>query len=156
MGVLDRSMARNSQTVTVADAADPPKQLLSKMVNSPDTPAAWEDLKADVPTLRSRTEVAAFAECVLVELRHEPVGVRYLSAPRHTTEWVICGGEHLTVESAHPFVRVWVDERQGVAIEPCSRATVREWICDTLSHAQFGLVDVQPLVALSLDELSVP
>jgi hypothetical protein len=143
-------------TPTVADAADPTKQLLSKAVEKPVTPSAWQDLKADVPTCRSRTEIAAFVECVLVELRHEPVGVRFLSAPHHSTEWVICRAAHLTVESDHPFVRVWVDERQGVAIEDCSRAEVREWLCETLSNDQLGCVDVQPLVALSLDKLSVP
>jgi hypothetical protein len=149
-------MSRNRQSLTVADAADPTKQLLSNTVESPDRPSAWQDLEADVPTLRTRTEIASFAECVLVELRHEPVGVRFLSAPHHTTEWVICRADHLTVASEHPFVRVWVDERHGVAVEPCTRETVREWLCGTLSNDELGRVDVQPLVALSLDKLSVP
>lgn len=148
-------MSRNN-TPTVADAADPNEQLLHQTVDTPETPAAWQDLQADVPTCRSRTEIASFAECVLVELRHEPVGVRCLSAPHHTTEWVICRAEHLSVESAQAYIRVWVDERHGVAIEECSRADVREWLCQTLSNDQLGRVDVQPLVALSLDKLSAP
>jgi hypothetical protein len=149
-------MSRNSSSPTVADAANPDKQLLSRTIETPNRPSAWQGLEAEVPTLRSRTEVASFVECVLVELRHEPVGVRFLSAPHHTTEWVICRVDHLTVKSEQPFVRVWVDERQGVAIEDCSRAEVREWLCETLSNDQLGCVDVQPLVALSLDKLSVP
>ena len=149
-------MFRENESPSVADAANPDNQLLSRTVETPDTPSAWQDLEADVPTIRSRTEIAAFAECVLVELRHEPVGVRFLSAPHHTTEWVICRADHLTVESEHPFVRVWVDERHGVAIEPCTRAEVREQLCQTLSNDQLGIVDVQPLVELSLDKLSVP
>jgi hypothetical protein len=149
-------MLRNSNSPTVADAANPDNQILSRTVETPDTPSAWQGLKAEVPTLRSRTEVAAFVECVLVELRHEPVGVRFLSAPHHTTEWVICRATHLTVESEAQFVRVWVDERHGVAVEPCSRADVREQLCHTLENDQLGIVDVQPLVELSLDKLSVP
>ena len=151
-----RFMFRENESPSVADAADPTNQLLSQSVDTPETPSAWQGLQADVPTLRSRTEMAAFAECVLVELRHEPVGVRFLSAPHHTTEWVICRADHLTVASEHPFVRVWVDERHGVAVEPCTRETVREWLCGTLSNDELGRVDVQPLVALSLDKLSVP
>jgi hypothetical protein len=149
-------MSRNHDSPTVADAANPDKQLLSRTVETPDTPSAWQDLEAQVPTCRSRTEVAAFVECVLVELRHEPVGVRFLSAPHHTTEWVICRAAHLTVDSNEQFVRVWVDERHGVAIEPCSRASVRERLCQTLANDQLGRVDVQSLDALSLDKLSVP
>ena len=154
-GVHTPIMSRNN-TPSVADAANPPNQLLSQSVDTPETPSAWQGLQADVPTLRSRTEIASFAECVLVELRHEPVGVRFLSAPHHTTEWVICRADHLTVAPDHPFVRVWVDERHGVAVEPCSRADVREQLCHTLENDQLGCVDVQPLVALSLDKLSVP
>jgi len=149
-------MARNHESLTVADAAEPDTQLLSQTVETPDRPSAWQDLEAEVPTCRSQTEVAAFVECVLVELRHEPVGVRFLSAPHHTTEWVICRAAHLTVDSEKQFVRVWVDERRGVTIEPCSRADVREQLCHTLANDELGRVDVQPLATLSLDKLSVP
>jgi hypothetical protein len=149
-------MSRKYSALTVADAANPDTQLLSRTVETPDTPSAWQDLEAQVPTCRSRTEVAAFVECVLVELRHEPVGVRFLSAPHHTTEWVICSAAHLTVDSEEQFVRVWVDERRGVAIEPCSRVDVREQLCQTLANDQLGRVDVKALGALSLEKLSVP
>jgi len=146
-------MASNHDSPTVKDAAEPSDELISRTVDTPDTPSAWQDLEAKVPTLRSRAEVASFTECVLVELRHEPVAARFRSELHYTMEWVLCRAEHLTVETTKPFVRVCIDERLGVSIEPCSRATAREYLCRTLLQDELGVVDVQPLAVLSLDKL---
>lgn len=146
-------MASNHDSPTVKDAAEPSDELVSQTVDTPDTPSAWQGLEAKVPTLRSRAEVASFAECVLVELRHEPVAARFRSELHYTMDWVLYRAECLTVETIKPFVRAWIDERLGLSIDPCSRATAREYLCRTLSQDEFGVVDVQPLVVLSLDKL---
>ncbi|WP_236044557.1 hypothetical protein [Haloarcula salinisoli] len=143
-------MFRNNESPTVAEAAAPTNQLISQTVGTPDTPAAWQDLEADVPTLRSRTEAVAFAECVLVELRHEPVAARFQSAPDFSTEWILCQSEHLSVSASEPFVRVRIDRRHGMDIEPCSRTEAREGLCAVLTQSELGRVDVQPLAALSV------
>jgi len=144
-------MSRN-ESLTVGDAAQPDNQLISRAVDTPDTPAAWQDLKADVPTLRSTTEIAAFVECVLVELRHEPVAARFQSAPDFSTKWLLCQSEHLSVTVSEPFVRVRFDRRHGVDIELCSRAEARDGLCSVLSQSELGRVDVQPLAALSVGD----
>ena len=144
-------MSRNNAP-TVAEAAAPNNQIISQTVGVPDTPAAWQDLKADVPTTQSGTEIAAFVECVLVELRHEPVAARFQSAPEFRTEWILCRMEHLSVTASEPFARVRFDRRHGVDIEPCSRADAREGLCAVLSQSELGRVDVQPLAALSVGD----
>ena len=144
-------MSRNNAP-TVAEAAAPNNQIISQTVGVPDTPAAWQDLKADVPTLRSTTEIASFVECVLVELRHEPVAARFQSAPDFSTKWLLCQSEHLSVTVSEPFVRVRFDRRHGVDIEPCSRAEARDGLCSVLSQSELGRVDVQPLAALSVGD----
>ncbi|MBX0288748.1 hypothetical protein EGH22_20670 [Halomicroarcula sp. F28] len=143
-------MSRNNELLTVAEAAVPTNQLISQTVGTPDRPAAWQDLETDVPTLRSQTEAVAFAECVLVELRHEPVAARFQSAPDFSTEWILSRTEHLSVTASEPFARVRIDRRHGVDIEPCSRAEAREGLCTVLTQSELGRVDVQPLAALSV------
>ncbi len=143
-------MSRNKESLTVAKAVQPDDQIISQTVGRPATPAAWQDLEADVPTLRSRTEAVAFAECVLVELRHEPVAARFQSAPDFSTEWILCESEHLSVSASEPFVRMRIDGRHGVDIELCSRAEAREGLCSVLTQSELGRVDVQPLAALSV------
>jgi len=143
-------MSRNNESLTVADAVQPDSQIISQTVGAPDTPAAWQDLEADVPTLRSGVEVAAFAECVLVELRHEPVAARFQSAPDFSTEWILCQSEYLAATVPELFARVRIDRRHGVDIEACSRAEAREGLCSVLTQSELGRVDVQPLAALSV------
>jgi len=145
-------MSRNTESLTVADAALPDNQLIPQAVGLPDTPAAWQDLVADVPTLRSKTELTSFVECVLVELRHEPVAARFRSAPDFSTEWLLCRTEHLSVTASEPFARVRFDRRHGVDIEPRSRAAAREGLCSVLSQSELGRMDVQPLAALSIGD----
>jgi len=142
-------MSRHN-TPTVAEAAAPTNEIISQTVGVPDTPAAWQDLEADVPTLRSGVEVAAFAECVLVELRHEPVAARFQSAPDFSTEWILCQSEYLAATVPELFARVRIDRRHGVDIEACSRAEAREGLCSVLTQSELGRVDVQPLAALSV------
>lgn len=142
-------MSRN-ESLTVADAAQPDNQLISQAVGLPDAHMAWQDLVADVPTLRSKMEIASFVECVLVELRHEPVAARFQSAPDFRTRWLLCRTEHLSVTASDPFARVRFDRRHGVDIEPCSRAEAREGLCSVLSQSELGRVDVQPLATLSV------
>jgi len=144
-------MSRNN-VPTVAQAAEPFNEIISQTVGAPEAPAAWQDLEADVPTLRSKTEIAAFVECVLVELRHEPVAARFQSAPDFSTKWLLCRTEHLSVTVSEPFVRVRFDRRHGVDIEPCSRAEARDGLCSVLSQSELGRVDVQPLAALSVGD----
>ncbi|WP_262174658.1 hypothetical protein [Haloarcula laminariae] len=143
-------MSRNNESLTVAEAAASNNQIISQTVGVPDTPAAWQDLEADVPMLRSRTEAVAFAECVVVELRHEPVAARFQSAPDFRTEWILSRTEHLSVTTSEPFVRVRIDRRQGMDIEPCSRAEARNGLCTVLTQSELGRVDVQPLAVLSI------
>ena len=107
---------------------------------------------ADVPTLRSKTEIASFVKCVLVELRHEPVAARFQSAPNFSTKWLLCWTETLSVTASEPFARVRFDRRHGVDIEPCSWAEARDGLCSVLSQSELGRVDVQPLAMLSVGE----
>ena len=144
-------MSRN-ESLTVADAAQPTKQIISQTVGLPDAEVAWQDLEADVPTTQSGTEIAAFVECVLVELRHEPVAARFQSAPDFSMRWLLCQSEHLSVTVSEPFARVRFDRRHGVDIEPCSRAEARDGLCSVLSQSELGRVDVQPLAMLSVGE----
>ena len=144
-------MSRNN-TPTVADAVQPTTEIIMQTVGVPATPAAWQDLEADVPTTKLGAERAAFVECVLVELRHEPVAARFQSAPAFSTRWLLCRTEHLSVTASDPFARVRFDRRHGVDIEPCSRAEAREGLCSVLSQSELGRVDVQPLATLSVGE----
>jgi len=109
-------------------------------------------LVADVPTLRSKTEITSLVECVLVELHHEPVAARFQSAPEFRTEWVLCRTEYLSITASEPFARVRFDRRHGVDIEPCSRADARKGLCSVLSSSELGRVDVQLLAALSVGD----
>jgi len=145
-------MSRNKKSLTVAEAAAPSKQITSQTVCGHDAPGAWQDLEADVPTERSRTEIAAFVECVLVELQHEPVAVRFQSGAEFRTEWLLCRSEHLRTTTTESFARVRFDRRQGIDIESCSRADAREGLCTVLSRSELGRVDVQPLAALSVGD----
>jgi len=52
-------MASNYDSPTVKDAAEPSDELISRTVDTPDTPSAWQDLEAKVPTLRDHQALRA-------------------------------------------------------------------------------------------------
>ena len=145
-------MSINNPADGIARPASEPADLVVDEVDAPAHRESWQSLDAEVPTLRSPAEVAAFVECVLVELRHEPVAARYrTNHAQGGVETIWCRTEHtgLTVDAA--YVQLRNDLRNGVDIEPCSRATVREGLCECLDHEELGRVDVQPLAAISLE-----
>ena len=146
-------MSVNSQADGVAQPASEPADLVVDEVDAPAHHDPWSSLEAKVPTLRSPTEVAAFVECVLVELRHEPVAARYRTKQTQGgVETIWCRTEHTGLSVDAEYVQLRDDPRNGVDIEPCSRATVREALCECLDHEELGRVDVQPLAAITLGD----
>jgi hypothetical protein len=93
-------MSRHNESLTVAEAVQPDNQIISQTVGRPDTHTAWQDLETDVPTLRSDAEVAAFAECVLVELRYES---RRWMGPLPLLRFILC------IDPVHPgsIMKIW-------------------------------------------------
>ena len=49
---------------------------ISPTVDEPDRAAPWRDLNCDIPNTLPDTRQVSLAECILVELEHEPVAVQ--------------------------------------------------------------------------------
>ncbi|MDQ2074971.1 hypothetical protein RBH20_20840 [Haloarcula sp. H-GB4] len=123
-----------------------------------DTPesAAQHDSETalgSVPALRSPTKVVSFVERVLVELHHEALAARYVTDIGQEGEKTIwCRVKHTELDVDAEYVQIRDDPRLGVAVEPCSRATVRKRLCQCLDHDRTGRIDVRPLAGVSMGD----
>ncbi|EMA26808.1 MULTISPECIES: hypothetical protein [Haloarcula] len=121
-----------------------------------DTPesAAQHDSETalgSVPALRSPTKVVSFVERVLVELHHEALAARYVTDLGQEWEKTIwCRVKHTQLDVDAEYVQIRDDPRVGVAVEPCSQATVRRRLCQCLDHDRTGRVDVRPLTDVTV------
>jgi hypothetical protein len=112
-----------------------------------------ETVLGSIPALRSPTNVVSFVERVLIELHHEALAARYvtdLGQEEEKTIW--CPVKHTQLDVDAEYVQIRDDPRLGVAVEPCSRATVRRRLCQCLDHDWSGRVDVRPLAGIQVSE----
>lgn len=101
----------------------------------PSEEASWADLSMQVPNEIPAARIASFVECVLVELRHEPVGAVYRSNEEWgTIETATVHASWLSIETESPFVRIRRDPRAGRQLAMVSRDTVRDKLGNRLTR----------------------
>ncbi|GGM49283.1 hypothetical protein GCM10009006_33240 [Haloarcula argentinensis] len=132
--------------------ARPERERMS-VTDTPESAAQHDSETAlgSVPALRSPTMVVSFVERVLVELHHEALAARYVTDLGQEWEKTIwCRVKHTQLDVDAEYVQIRDDPRVGVAVEPCSQATVRRRLCQCLDHDRTGRVDVRPLTDVTV------
>lgn len=97
-GVVTPDNLANGESVT------PELAHLLEVDTTPLNPSVWADLSLQVPNDLPSTRVASFVECVLVELRHEPIAAVYRSNEEWgTIDTITVHSEWMTVPTDDPF-----------------------------------------------------
>ncbi|WP_424016177.1 hypothetical protein ACOZ4N_00845 (plasmid) [Halorientalis pallida] len=117
-------------------------------VTDPDRTAPWTDLRCDIPNSLSETRQVSLAECILVELKHEPVAVRLA----FRDEWTLFfHSEFASGDHSEEFVRHRLTSATGQQTVAMLRADVRDQLLTYLSRSEsagWGSMTVRPLSRL--------
>jgi hypothetical protein len=121
---------------------------ISSTVGEPDRTASWSDLGCNIPNTFSDTQQVSLAECILVELEHEPVAVQLA----FRDEWTLFfHSEFISGERSEEFVRYRLTSAAGQQIVAMPRTDVRNQLLTYLSRSEPagpGSLTVRPLSTL--------
>jgi hypothetical protein len=121
---------------------------IASTVGDPDRTAPWTDLNCSIPNTLSETRQVSLAECVLVELEHEPVAVQLA----FRDEWTLFfHAEFASGDQESEFVRHRLTSAAGQQTVTMPRADVRDQLLTYLGRSDSagrGSLTVRPLSRL--------
>jgi hypothetical protein len=142
---IDDSTSREDHVQLHYNQHDAP---ISPTVTNPDLTAPWTDLRCDIPNSLSETRQVSLAECILVELKHEPVAVRLA----FRDEWTLFfHSEFASLDLDREFLRHRLTSAAGKQTVAISRSAVRDQLLTYLSRSESagrGSLTVCPLSTL--------
>jgi hypothetical protein len=121
---------------------------ISPTVDKPDRTAPWTDLNCDIPNTLPDTRQVSLAECILVELEHEPVAVQLA----FRDEWtVFFHAEFANGDQDREFVRHRLTSAAGQQTVAMPRTDVRDQLLTYMGRSESagrGSLTVRPLSRL--------
>ena len=118
---------------------------IARTVDEPDRTTPWTDLNCSIPNTLSDTRQASLAECILVELEHEPVAVQLA----FRDEWTLFFHQKFaSSDHSGEFIRHRVTSAAGQQTVVMPRPDVRDQLLTYLNRSEsagHGSLTVRPL-----------